>query len=238
MVAADDDASAAVNGTMDPWGDADHVGPEFDAVPGFDDDFSDLTLTISNGNDCTDSPNPTERSSSPQKPPFNFIPRFHSNGDDFHASSIGSSSPPRDPTFKQPAHNLLPAFPPLKDPLTDMMSSEEYISRLEAKLKRIKGGGGGSKAGRRGLSSAAKQMIDGLSTVKESHVLLSSDGGDAFSESSRMDVQPNLLMQRAFPERTPLTREELEWLVNHDHLQPLDDDNDNDDDVHVHNTSS
>ena len=53
-----------------------------------------------------------------------------------------------------------------------------------------------------------------------------------------MDINPNFLMQRAFPERTPLTWEELEWLVNHDQLQPPNDDDDDDDDGFIANTSS
>jgi len=226
---------------MDPWGDAGHVNASAEGISGFDDDFSDATMTIPNGSDGTRFPNPPV-SSSAQIPPINFIPRLQPNDNDFPAASsfiCSSSSSLHGATNTQPAQNILRAFPPSKDPLTNMMSSEEYISRLEAKLKRIRGGGGGGlKEGRKCLSSSAKQMIDALSTVKESHVLLSSDGGDAFSESSRMDINPNFLMQRAFPERTPLTREELEWLVNHDQLQPPNNDDDDDDDGFIANTSS
>ena len=46
---------------------------------------------------------------------------------------------------------------------------------------------------------------------------------DDASDSSRMELNPNMLFQRAFPERTPLTMEELEWLVNHDQLRLPDD---------------
>jgi len=215
---------------MDPWGgdvNSDATADTNNAL-GFDDNFSDAAefATIPNGvASSAQSPHTLAPSSSssplPKISPINFIPRLHSDGDGAAPPpSLGASSSQPQPT------NLLPAFPPLKDPLTQMMSSEEYISRLEAKLKRIKGGGGGGKKnGKKGLSSSAKQMIDALSDVKESHVLLSTDGSGASSESSRMDINPNFLMQRAFPERTPLTQEELEWLVKHDQLQPTDDNN-------------
>ena len=170
---------------MDPWGDAGHVNASAEGISGFDDDFSDATMTIPNGSDSTRFPNPPVSSSPAQIPPINFIPRLQPNDNNFPAASsviCSSSSSLHGATNTQPAQNILRAFPPLKDPLTNMMSSEEYISRLEAKLKRIRGGGGGGgggglKDGRKCLSSSAKQMIDALSIVKESHVLLSSDGG-------------------------------------------------------------
>jgi len=233
MVTALSPASATATpestAVMDPWGGDVNSDATADSnnVLGFDDNFSDAAelATIPNGvASSAPSPHPLVSSSSsplPKISPINFIPRLDSDGDDAAPPlSLGASSSQPQPT------NLLPAFPPLKDPLTQMMTSEEYISRLEAKLKKIKGGGGGGKKnGKKGLSSSAKQMIDALSDVKESHVLLSTDGSGASSESSRMDINPNFLMQRAFPERTPLTQEELEWLVKHDQLQPTDDNN-------------
>lgn len=207
---------------MDPWG-----GKSVDAVSdnnllGFDDDFSEVTAAApSKRGDSdfstfmVDSLPPSSSSPLPKISPINFIPRLRNDGDSALSSPLPS--------------NLLPALPPLKDPLTQMMTSEEYISRLEAKLGRIKGGGGGGgqgggekRRGKKGFSSAGRQMIDALSSIKESNVLLSTDGSDGNSDSSRININPHFLMQRAFPERTPLTQEELEWLVKHDQLQGSD----------------
>jgi len=225
FVSRDNDSTPSID-VMDPWGegvDSDASANRNNAL-GFDDNFSDAsdftTMTTTDGSECPPSSQPPLASTVSQVSPINFIPNLSPVGDD---SVISPSS------LQPHSANLLPAFPPLKDPLTQMMSSEEYVSRLEAKLRRIKGGGGkgggARKEGGKGFSSSARQMIDALSTVKESHVLLSTDGSDAFSESSRMDINPNFLMQRAFPDRTALTQEELEWLVKHDQLQPPDDAN-------------
>lgn len=223
---------------MDPWGSGDGGADAFTssgAINGFDDNFSDNNISMTpttqdaafqaeSGDDAPKSDAPDSSSSSlPKISPINFIPRVHVDVDVDQAPTTTSSSL---------SHGLhYPALPPLKDPLTQMMSSEEYISRLEAKLRRIKGGDGAGpigkgrgRGGKSGISSTAKQMIDALGTAKESSVLLSTDGSDVTSDSSRIDVNPHFLMQRAFPERTPLTQEELEWLVKHDQLQASDDD--------------
>lgn len=204
---------------MDPWGgSAREAGVEADAsVLGFDDDFSvDAVNDPSNATPNSSSDSTVNNASSISPSSINFIPRIQNRANDSTLTSSSSSS-------------SFPSLAPLKDPLTDMMTSEEYISRLEAKLKRIKGGGGGGSGrggrggGRKALSSSAKQMIDAFTIAKESTAVHVIDGCSAPSDSSRMELNPNIFLQRAFPERTPLTQEELEWLVNHDELQPPDD---------------
>lgn len=197
---------------MDPWGSGDdgEVGETVhDSLYfGFDDDFSPpIDNSVSNKkSEETFSVN----DASTKLSTIDFLPRIH--------ESCSSS----------PVPVAAPSFPPLpKDPLTQMMTSEEYISRLEAKLRKIKGGEILKRKSeeRRGLSSSAKQMIDALSTVKESHThhLMNARSDliqiDLSSESGRIDINPNFFVQRGFPERIPLTQEELEWLVNHDHLE-------------------
>jgi len=229
------DDNKGLDSKMDPWGGgncgADAVAAS-DAIKGFDDNFTDDTsVTLTRQAAAFDAERghyaPTSvaldssSSSLPKISPINFIPRVHVDVDQAPSTTATTS-------FSNGP--LYPALPPLKDPLTQMMSSEEYISRLEAKLRRIKGGDGAGpgkgrgRGGKKGFSSTAKQMIDALGTAKESSVLLSTDGSDVTSDSSRIDVNPHFLMQRAFPERTPLTQEELEWLVKHDQLQASDDD--------------
>lgn len=175
--------------TMDPWGGGGDGGADAstssDAINGFDDNFSDNNISMTSttqaaafqtesGDDASKSDAPESSSSSlPKISPINFIPRVHVDADQAPSTTLSSLS-----------HGpLYPALPPLKDPLTQMMSSEEYISRLEAKLRRIKGGDGAGpsgkgrgRGGKSGFSSTAKQMIDALGTAKESSVLLSSDG--------------------------------------------------------------
>lgn len=222
--------TANASAIMDPWGGGSggSGGETGSNSLGFDDDFSDAAAVAEAGHRL-----PSSQHLSP------IFPLSAPDSDVSHArkdvgtdsavrpaaeASLVSSPPPPPPL--QPAA-VFPSLAPLNDPLSQILSSEEYISRLEAKLRRIKGGGGGGGGGgsngKKGFSSSAKLMIDALSTVKESNGLLSSDGSDTFSDSSRVDIAPNSLLQRAFPERTPLTREELEWLVNHDQLQPPDD---------------
>jgi len=215
--------TANASAIMDPWGGSSGGdgggGTVTDSnLLGFDDDFSSAAAVAETGDGLPSS----EQLSpiSPNSPPDSDVSRAWTDvGADSPAwpaveASLVSSAPP-------PPFAVFPSLKPLTDPLSQILSSEEYISRLEAKLRRIKGGGGGS--GKKGFSSSAKLMIDALSTVKESNGLLSTDGSDTFSDSSRVDIAANSLLQRAFPERTPLTQEELEWLVNHDQLQPPDD---------------
>lgn len=235
MVTSTINNNNATTVVMDPWGGSVNSDATANSnnVPGFDDNFSDATdfaetSTAIHVGDCRSFCSSSSSSSEPRvftaplvDVPNNFISRLPS------ANVVDSSSFPHPP---HSANLLLPSFPPLQDPLKQMMTSEEYVSRLEAKLLRIRGGGaGGSKRdGRKGLSTSAKQMIEALSTVKQSHALLSTDGGDAFSDSS---INPNFLMQRAFPERSALTQEELDSLIKHDHLQPSAEFNEDSNDV-------
>ena len=155
---------------MDPWGgSAREAGVEADAsVLGFDDDFSvDAVNDPSNATPNSSSDSTVNNASSISPSSINFIPRIQNRANDSTLTSSSSSS-------------SFPSLAPLKDPLTDMMTSEEYISRLEAKLKRIKGGGGGGSGrgggGRKALSSSAKQMIDAFTIAKESTAVHVIDG--------------------------------------------------------------
>jgi len=186
-----------VTDMADHWGESQGHSSEPGVTEGFEDDFVPLS---------------SSRSQIPSQSltTINFIPRLH------EADKADSKNP-----LSQP----LPPLKPLKDPLTQMMTSEEYISRLETKLKRIKGTHKDSD--RKKLSLSARHMIDALSSVRESithHHLIGTpvDSVIPVPESSMVQISPSALMQRVFPERTPLTQEELEWLVNHDHLQPGD----------------
>jgi len=184
-----------VTDMADPWGESQCHSSEPGVTEGFEDDFVPLSSSLS-------------QIPSQSLATVNFIPRLH------EAEKADSKNP-----LSQP----LPPLKPLKDPLTQMMTSEEYISRLETKLKRIKGTHRDSD---RKKISSARYMIDALSSAKESiahHHLIGApvDSVIPMPESSMVQISPSALMQRVFPERTPLTQEELEWLVNHDQLQPV-----------------
>jgi len=184
-----------VTDMADPWGESQCHSSEPGVTEGFEDDFVPLSSSLS-------------QIPSQSLATINFIPRLH------EAEKADSKNP-----LSQP----LPPLKPLKDPLTQMMTSEEYISRLETKLKRIKGTHRDSD---RKKISSARHMIDALSSAKESiahHHLIGApvDSVIPMPESSMVQISPSALMQRVFPERTPLTQEELEWLVNHDQLQPV-----------------
>lgn len=184
-----------VTDMADPWGESQCHSSEPGVTEGFEDDFVPLSSSLS-------------QIPSQSLATVNFIPRLH------EAEKADSKNP-----LSQP----LPPLKPLKDPLTQMMTSEEYISRLETKLKRIKGTHRDSD---RKKISSARHMIDALSSAKESiahHHLIGApvDSVIPMPESSMVQISPSALMQRVFPERTPLTQEELEWLVNHDQLQPV-----------------
>jgi len=200
---------------MDPWGGSVcEVGAEVDAgasVLGFDDDFADTLNSLDEKNDAE-----TNSSSSPLPTSINFIPRLQSRSvestilsakNGFCSSSSSSLAP-------------FPSLAPLKDPLTQMMTSEEYIARLEAKLKRVKGGV--EAAGKKKcLSTSAKRMIEDIALVKISAARHLINGGDSISNSycDQVELHQNILVQRAFPERTPLTAEELASLLKHDQLE-------------------
>lgn len=213
---------------MDPWGGSVFeagVKAESDASAlGFEDDFTDAVNSVDENHKArsissTDATNVPFSSPSPSS--INFIPRTQNCADESRIGSALNAS-----SSSASSASSLPSLAPLNDPLTRMMTSEEYISRLETKLNRIKGGGGGGEGERRGrktLSSSAKLMLDAFTIAKDSTAVHPIDGCDAPSDSSRMELNPNILLQRAFPERTPLTQEELEWLVNHDQLQAPED---------------
>lgn len=221
-------ADAFDTADMDPWGGSGGVSgagseaPEGVSALGFEDNFTDASNGSGEKGETIVEPS-TENLCIPRLPAsFNFIPRIEKlDAPAVNGSSQSSSSA-----------STLPSLPPLKDPLTQMMSSEEYISRLETKLKRIKGGGGGG--GKKSISSSAKQMFDAFSMAKETNDVHTVYGNDTSSDSSRMELNPNMLIQRAFPERTPLTMEELEWLVNHDQLRLPDDG----DEIEIENETS
>jgi len=204
MVMVDTTASA-----MDPWGGrVSEAGEEANyeaSILGFDDDFTDALNCVVEDQSLPSAGGSATPIASHKPSTVNFIPRIRNRADELTVGSAMNAS-------------SFPSLAPLKDPLTQMMTSEEYISRLEARLRRIKGGGD-VRCGRKVLSSSAKQMIDAFALAKKStagHVV---DGCGPYSDSSRMEINPNLLLQKAFPERIPLTQEELEWLVNHDQLQ-------------------
>ena len=156
-------ADASNTADMDPWGGSGGVSAAGSEAPdgvsalGFEDNFTDA-LNGSGGKGETIVEHGTENLSLPRLPPsINFIPRI----ENLDAPAVNGSS------HSSASASTLPSLPPLKDPLTQMMSSEEYISRLEIKLKRIKGGGGGG--GKKSISSSAKQMIDAFSMAKETN---------------------------------------------------------------------
>lgn len=224
-------ADASDTADMDPWGGSGGVSgagseaPEGVSALGFEDNFTDASNGSGEKGETIVEPS-TENLSIPRLPAsLNFIPRIEK----LDAPAVNGSSHPSS------SASTLPSLPPLKDPLTQMMSSEEYISRLETKLKRIKGGGGGGAGGgKKSISSSAKQMFDAFSMAKETNDVHTVYGNDTSSDSSRMELNPNMLFQRAFPERTPLTMEELEWLVNHDQLRLPDDG----DEIEIENETS
>jgi len=201
---------------MDPWGGSvreagEEANYEASAL-GFDDDFTDALNCVVEDQSLPSAGGSVTPIACHKPSTVNFIPRIQNRDEELTMGSAMNASP-------------FPCLAPLKDPLTQMMTSEEYISRLEARLRRIKGGGGRGRGGgdvrcgRKVLSSSAKQMIDAFALAKEStagHVV---DSCGPYSDSSRMEINPNLLLQKAFPERIPLTQEELELLVNHDQLQ-------------------
>lgn len=212
---------------MDPWGgsvsEAGVKAHSEASALGFEDDFTDAVNSVDENHearsissiDATNVP-----FSSPLPSSINFIPRTQNCADESRIGSAMNAS-----SSSASSASSLPSLAPLNDPLTRMMTSEEYISRLETKLNRIKGGAGGEgeRRGRKTLSSSAKLMLDAFTIAKDSTAVHPLDGCDAPSDSSRMELNPNILLQRAFPERTPLTQEELEWLVNHDQLQAPED---------------
>lgn len=181
---------------MNPWGSPEQESISNFSSNGFDDNFVSLSEDVK-----------SEYSS------FNFIPRIHVD--------LKTEKKPQ-------SRSALLSYPPLKNPLTQMMSSDEYLARLEGKLHKIKGHRESDK--QKGHNSSAKQMIEALSNVKEGHVRDLLDANtqqfltdDMSSDNSRIDINPNTIMQKMFPEKTALSQEEVDWLIANDQLSILKD---------------